>query len=419
MSESREQWSSHLLESTPAPSPMNPETLPASYNSEPDSTQSLWKRTISFPAVLAFLLVGAMCVPLSRFKVDPDVWWHIKVGATILATHHFPTKDIYSFTASGTPWIAYEWLGELLLAVTAHAFGLRGLLALNYLLASAILFALYAITTQRSGNAKAAFATCVALLPLIYLSCNLRPQMLGYFFLVLTLLVLERYRQGHTRTLWLLPPLFLVWVNTHGSFVIGLFVLGVYFASGLVNFQWGGLVSKLWSPAERIRLEVVALLILVALTITPYGTEICVYPVNMAFGQPVNVANIQEWQAMTFGDLYGKLFLACLLGFLLAQVTLRPTWRLEELVLYCAGAMAACTHLRFVLLFVPFGATLLAVLAAHWFPPYEPAKDKYALNAVLMTLIVGGIIGFFPSRAAIQKLMEQNWPVRAVARPVC
>ncbi len=347
--------------------------------------------------------------------MDPDVWWHIKVGATLLSTHRWPTVDPYSFTAHGTPWIAYEWLGDVLLAAIAGMWGLRGLMALDLVLTAAILFALYALTTLRCGNSKAAFVICALLLPLVYPSCSLRPQMLGYLFLVLTLIVLERFRQGHTGALWLLPPLFLVWVNTHGSFVLGLFALGVYWASGLVDIHWGGLKSRLWTSGERVRLELVALLSLVALTTTPYGTEVCLYPLNMAFSQPLNVGNIQEWQPMMFDEIFGKIFLALLLGFLLAQVTLRPTWRLEDLVLFFAGVVAVCLHIRFVLVFVPFCAPLLAVVVAHWFPPYEHSKDKYALNAILMTLVVAAVIWFFPSRAKLESIMEEKWPVRAVA----
>ena len=392
-----------------------PDTWATPPNLELTTFLSRLKKVVSFPALLAVLLVGGIFVPLRNFFVDPDVWWHIKVGATLLSTHRWPTVDPYSFTARGNPWIAYEWLGDLLLAATEGAWGLRGLMALDLVLAAAILLALYALTTLRCGKSKAAFVACAVLLPMVYPSCSLRPQMLGYFFLVLTLIVLERFRQGHTGALWLLPPLFLVWVNTHGSFVLGLLALGVYWASGLVDIHWGGLASRLWTSGERLRLELAALLSLMALTITPYGTAPCLYPVNMAFSQPINVGNIQEWQSMIFGEFFGKLFLALLLGFLLAQVTLRPTWRLEELVLFFAGVVAACLHVRFILVFVPFCAPLLAVVAAHWIPPYKPAKDKYALNGLLMAVVIAGIVGTFPSRAKLEGIMEEKWPVKAVA----
>ncbi len=391
----------------------NASAIPTSL--EQTSPLPAWKEVLSFPVMMVFLLVGGMFMPLRSFNVDPDVWWHIKVGATILATHHLPTTDPYSFTVHGSPWIAYEWLGEMLLAVVQHAWGLPGLMALAAVLTAAIMFALYTLVTVRCGNSKAAFVACAVLVPMIYPSCSLRPQMLGYLFLVLTLIVLERFRRGHTGALWFLPPLFLVWINTHGSFVLGLFALGVYWASGLVEIHWGDLVAKRWTSAQRLHLELTALLILVALTITPYGTELCLYPLNMAFAQPINVSNIQEWQVMPFGEFFGKLFLLLILAFVLAQVALRQTWRLEELVLFLAGVAAACMHVRFVLVFVPFSAPMFATILARWIPPYDPAKDKYALNVVLMALFVGGIVWFFPSRAKLDKIVEQKWPVRAVA----
>ena len=384
-----------VLQSTPQPSPL--------------------KKLISLPAALAALLAGGMFVPLRTFQVDPDTWWHIKVGATILSTHRWPTVDPYSFTAHGTPWIAYEWLGDILLAATQHAGGLRGLMVLDFALASAILLALYALTSLRCGNSKAAFVTCAVTLPLVYPFCSLRPQMLGYFFLVITLIILERFRQGRMGTLWILPPLFLVWVNAHGSFVLGLLALGVYGASGLVEVHSGGLESRLWTAGERVRLELVALLSLVALTITPYGTQLCLYPVDMAFAQPINVANVQEWQSMMFAEFFGKLFLALVLGFLLAQITLRPTWRLEEIVLFFAGVVAACLHVRFLLVFVPFASPLLAVIVARGIEPYEVRKDKYVLNAVIMLTVIVAVIRFFPTQADLETLMTQRWPVQMAA----
>jgi hypothetical protein len=376
--------------------------------------QPLLKRAVSFPALLAALLVVALFVPLRDFTLDPDVWWHIKVGQAILATHHWPTADTYSFTAPGVPWIAYEWLGDTLLAAVQRAWGLRGLLALDLALGAAILLALYALASLRSHNSKAAFVTCGLFLPLTVVFFTLRPQMLGYLFLILTLIILERFRQGRTRTLWLLPPLFLVWVNTHGSFVAGLFAFGVYVISGLVEIRWGGLESIRWTAAQRLRLGLVFLASLIALAVTPYGTKLAAYPIDMAFSQPINVANVQEWQPMPFSLPAGKLFLALLVGLLLAQIVFRFTWQSAELTLFLAGVVAACLHVRFLLVFVPFCAPLLAVMLSRWIPPYEPGKDKYALNALLMTAIVVGIVRFFPSRKHLESQVAQRWPVKAV-----
>ena len=39
------------------------------------------------------------------------------MGRQILASHHFPTADIYSFTIHGQPWTAHEWLPECLMGL--------------------------------------------------------------------------------------------------------------------------------------------------------------------------------------------------------------------------------------------------------------------------------------------------------------
>ena len=204
-------------------------------------------RVFSFPVMLGAFLVGAVFVAARAFLVDPDLWWHIKVGQNILSTHSWPTTDPYSFTVAGHPWLAYEWLGDVLLGAVARFWGLQGLEACLIVLGSAVMLALYAYTTLRTGNPKAGFAASAVLYALAMPSFSMRPQMLGYLFLILTLIALERFRQGKSRALWFLPPLFLIWVNTHGSWVIGLGTIVVFWASGLTELRLGSIEARRWS----------------------------------------------------------------------------------------------------------------------------------------------------------------------------
>ena len=383
---------------------------------EPHEQQSvsLLKRIFTFPAMLGTVLVATVFYEGRRFLVDPDVWWHIKVGQSILDTRNWPTVDPYSFTVKGTPWIAYEWLGDVLLGGVARFAGLQGLDALLIVLGSVIMIALYFYGALRSGNSKAGFVASGLLCSLALLSFTLRPQMLGYLFIILTLIALERFRQNKPRALWFLPLLFLVWINTHGSFIIGLGVLFVYWAAGLKAFRFGEIEARRWTPAERLRLEFVFLLCLAVLPITPYGTRLAVYPFDMAFSQPINVANVVEWQPMPFNIPEGKLFLALVVGFFVAQMLLRPIWNLAELALFLFGTIMACLHARLLMLFVPFFAPLFATMLARWLPPYDRKKEHYALNACLMTGMVVGMVWYFPTRARIQEIVSSHFPVRAV-----
>jgi hypothetical protein len=374
-----------------------------------------WLRWLcSFPAMLGALLVGATFTVVRSFSVDPDMWWHIRTGELILSTHRWATTDAYSYTAAGAPWMSCEWLGDVFFAVVYRFGGLRGLEVLLAVLASAVILALYGFATLRSGNCKAAFLVSAVLLALATASFNLRPQMLGYLFLILTLIALERFRQGKQRTVWLLPVLFLVWVNTHGSWIVGLATVALYIVAGLVSFQIGSLETRRWTKAERLRLEIVFLLSLVAIPITPYGVRLASYPFAVASTLPISVANILEWQVMPFNLGGGKLFLALVLGFFLAQIVFRFSWHLAELLLFLIGTAMACMHLRFLMLFVPFFAPLAATMLAKCAPAYNKGKDQYLLNFALMVSVVIAMAHYFPSKADMEKKVAAQFPVQAL-----
>jgi hypothetical protein len=368
----------------------------------------------SFPAMLGALLVGATFAVVRSFNVDPDMWWHIRTGELILATHRWATTDPYSYTAAGAPWMSCEWLGDVFFAVVYRVGGLRGLEVLLAVLASAVMLALYGLATLRSGNCKAAFLVTAVLLALATASFNLRPQMLGYLFLILTLIALELFRQRKQRAVWLLPILFLVWVNTHGSWIVGLATVALYIVAGLVSFQIGGLETRRWTNAERLRLEFAFLLSLMVIPITPYGVRLAGYPFTVASTLPISVANILEWQVMPFNLGGGKLFLALLLGFFLAQVVFRFSWHVAELLLFLFGAAMACLHVRFLLLFVPFFAPLAATMLARCMPAYNKHKDQYLFNFALMAGLVIALVHYSPSKADMEKKVAAQFPVQAL-----
>src|ERR1700760_4108818 len=47
---------------------------------------------------------------------DPDTDLHISVGRWIIAHRAVPHHGIFSGTMAQAPWIAHEWLGEVVLA---------------------------------------------------------------------------------------------------------------------------------------------------------------------------------------------------------------------------------------------------------------------------------------------------------------
>ena len=177
---------------------------------EASAANTVLRNLSSFPVLLGAMLVAAACGSVwlkvqvvqsasgvSRSSVpifEGDTWYDILVGEDILRTHVWPTSESYSFTIHGNDSMAYQWLSQVLWALTDHFGGLRVLAGLLMALAATLMLLLYYYAYLRRGNSKAAFVACVALLPLISPFITLRPQLLGYVLLLITMICLERFR---------------------------------------------------------------------------------------------------------------------------------------------------------------------------------------------------------------------------------
>jgi len=73
-------------------------------------------------------LIGASS---GHLLADPDSHWHVTVGNWILAHGAVPTVDSYSFTFAGRPWIAKEWLSQLVLAFAYNVGGWSAVVGLS------------------------------------------------------------------------------------------------------------------------------------------------------------------------------------------------------------------------------------------------------------------------------------------------
>ena len=382
----------------------------------------------SFPVFLGALLVAAVFLNLAlrldnvaalpsghwhAAFVEGDTYWHMAAGQRILDTHHWPTTNYYSFTAPASEWIDFEWVGEVLMTVTSGLGGPRALLGLLAVLVAIIVLLVYCFAWLASGNPKSAFAATALILPLLGTCFSVRPQLLGYIFLLITLICLERYRRGRLRNLWIFPPMFVLWVNTHGTFTLGWVVMAIYGVAGLKDFRLGPLEGKAWLPGERRHLELVLLLCVAAVLVNPYGPRLLPYELGFA-AQPVNLTYTEEWQPLAFHELFGVWFLILFLACAVGVAVLRRPQRVELVALLLLAAGLACRHQRVVVFFAIVLAPILAGLLAELFPRYEPEKNSPVLNAALMALFAAGMVGFFPSSAKLQRLIDHNQPRRAV-----
>lgn len=176
--------------------------------------------------------------------IDPDFGWHLRSGQYFIE-NGIPKTDIYTYTAQDFPWVNHEWLSDTLLARLA--------MLDSYWIIAAIYAALWTSTLAIVGrkiHAALIVLAAFALLPFL----GVRALTWSVVGLALLMLLL---RQENTRWRLLIPPLFLLWANMHGSFLIGIIYGG-----------WWVLKERSW---KLLLLGAISLLLTVC---NPYGVEI-------------------------------------------------------------------------------------------------------------------------------------------------
>ena len=178
------------------------------------------------------LVAAAVTFALAAFAPqllnDGDTYLHIAAGARMLADHAILYRDPFSYTFAGAPWDAHEWLAEAAMAAAYHAGGWSGLVILFAASAGATA-GLLAYHLGRWLDWPAQALATVMALSCMTASLLARPHLLALPFLELWTAELVFARsEKRSPSLWLIP-LMVVWVNIHGSFLLGL-ALGAAFA---------------------------------------------------------------------------------------------------------------------------------------------------------------------------------------------
>jgi len=345
---------------------------------------------------------------------DPDIWWHLADARLLCITHHFIQTEPFSFTVAGERWVNPEWLSELPYWFGYQLLRLRGLYVVTWLVLCANCLLIYWRGYRQSRSADAAFWS--ACLGFVLMTVNAGPRMIaiGYVALSAELLILESSERGNRRLLWLLPPLFCLWINLHGSWAIGMALLVLYIVCGLFRVRMGELQQDPLAGGERNRLLLMLAASIAALMINPYGWRLVWNPFDMMLNQNVNIATVKEWQPLQLGTLEPTVVVVIIALMVLANLKCGRKWKLYELAVVFFAFYAAFDHMRFSFLAAVLVAPALAIDLARSFSSDADTKTIPAMNG----LVAAGALCFcafmFPSENALQKKLGLAFPVQII-----
>jgi hypothetical protein len=293
----------------------------------------VWARWLvpSVGDLLFVVLLGLLAITTLSVRLlgDAGIGWHIRTGQLILATHAVPRVDPFSAGMAGQPWFAWEWLYDVLAGWLESVAGLNGVVLLTALIIAGVFSWTFRLMLWRGTNVFAALILLLLAAAAAMIHFQARPHVASWLFTVAWFWVLESSEKDHhTRLLWLLPPLMLLWVNVHGGFLVGFVLLAIYWFG--TAWQWWKLKEDrfddaLWKirTGQRVRaLTVTGILSAVATLVNPYGFQLHVH-IYRYLSNRFLMDHIDEFQSPNFHYVAQKCFAGLLLLTLVALAAKR------------------------------------------------------------------------------------------------
>ena len=301
---------------------------------------------------------------------DPDFWWHLRTGQLIAQNHIIPHQDPFSFTKLGGPWVAHEWLSELILYALFRLGGDGLLIFIFSLLITGSFLVAYLRCPLESKPYIAGFTLLLGALATAP-AWGVRPQMLSLLLTSVFLFLLDGYRKTR-RINWLIPiPIItLIWVNLHAGYFLGLSIIGIYIAGDLIEY----IIAKIHKTNRAdnsglhsfLNLSVVFIISILTTIINPNGIHILLYPFQTLSSQAMQQF-IYEWFSPDFHMLEWQplvwFFLALIGAGMLGRKPLAPT----KLLLTLFFGYAALHSMRHVPLFIIVTFPILAEMIDNLF----------------------------------------------------
>ena len=335
------------------------------------SNPPILERSFEVAGVLLFLTLTLIFAlkPIRTF----DPWWHLATGKWIFTHHQIPHTDPFSHTCQGCRWIDLCWLFQVLAYLAYKAGGLRGFWLLKVVVVTITMVLFYLVLRRRTANRYLTILFALLAVVIVQMRFMARPHILGFLCLIIFTETIQRWFDGGK--VWALCVAvftYLVWINSHGSFLVAFAVWGAIFLGSSIDYlglHMRELIRQRWLHRHLLLLGLLG----VASLATPYGLQMFVFAITSHLGKGADATrNIAEWHPMRWKQVFnlvpgtrdsswGMLFLTAALVTVAGMKRERRS-AITATVLLAFSLFLSLKHARFVaisaLLLVPWMATL-------------------------------------------------------------
>ena len=341
---------------------------------------------MSRSAALWTTIVGFIYAVLNYHRLwYTDLWVHLAYGRVIVESKSIPATKPLLPLCEGMPFFDTAWLSQVLSYLMYEQFGVT---SLRFLYALALTICVVAMLVRFRQKTNSYGLSLIGLAVFGFVAWKtlsiIRPQIAGFtcFVLVWTLVSCHKWTKWH----WgLVPAIFLVWANLHGSFPVGL---------GLIGLLWIGKTADQFIRTKRmgawasLRYFVMLELCLLAVLINPYGIGIF-SAIHSISGNP-NLSTLVEWEPLTLRMAHGQAMV--IVGVLLIILHNYSPRRvsISEFLILIVFAIAGMWSVRMVVWWTPLAALSVVIHGqailnryTNWKSETQHEPHRSGLNTVV------------------------------------
>ena len=199
---------------------------------------------------------------ISTNVVDLDIWHEMALIREAISLGHIPLEDHFAYTPTVTPSIHHEWGAGVIAYFLASEFGAPGILFTKYVLA--MLIAIFFLLCLRKRSASVGILIYTVPIGILLIDqgfSTIRGQMYSFVFAACLIWLFEFERDEDRRWLFAWIPLWLIWINLHAGFLVGIGLFGAF---------W---LEKLLRRKPTMHFIAAGGVILCLMAATPYGLD--------------------------------------------------------------------------------------------------------------------------------------------------
>ncbi len=375
---------------------------------------------VGLAALFAFIFLSP---PLGS---DPGIGWHLKTGEWIEQHQSFIYHDPFLWTTEGRNWVSNQWLADLFFWKLFSAGGWDSLAVFCFLLPLAtlvftqgnIFWSIWKSSGSSAGNLFSksipiiVFSLCLLVAWIQWIT---RPVIFSFtlfgllFYLVWHDQHVRKIKKSSFYTLVFL--IFLIWVNLHSAFPLGLFILAAVMAAAVIK-----------KDRDSAKTYLFALFIgLGATLINPYGFNLHRNILEL-MGSSYFMKLNAEWHSPDFSEMLFLPLLVSIAGLVMLlgrRAAGLPLWVRILLAVFLCLSLKSIRYISFLGVMLP---TVFAFLIYQFSDDFKIALSRYRprlFSLAAFVVLAFSIWSDLPAAEKFSSDLLNNQKLWSDLAPIC